>query len=183
MSYVWPSEAHEFIARGLAYQANAQRVDPPALDYDFWALCDRSGGEWACWPWLGTRNAAGYGQVGRGLGMSRGAYRVALWLEHGVFARGNDRLSSLVRHLCHQRACCNPAHLLLGSRSANKADEWFRSAGIDLVQVRREIETDHAEAVVYLTEVERRAEWTRRIARAMRDAANGPHRLASGWAA
>jgi hypothetical protein len=65
-----------------------------------------------CWIWQGHINKKGYGRIessGRRL-----AHRVAyeLWVE--PIPKGLQ-----VQHLCNDRLCCNPAHLVAGTASEN----------------------------------------------------------------
>lgn len=55
----------------------------------FWAKVDRSGGNTACWPWMGGRNDDGYGiyhnsQTNRQMG----AHRMAYMLSKGAIENG-----------------------------------------------------------------------------------------------
>lgn len=72
-----------------------------------------------CWPWKRITNAAGYGVwSGRGRKVSQLAHRA-------IYELCYDRQlppEIVVRHLCHNRLCCNPAHLLEGSMADNNAD-------------------------------------------------------------
>lgn len=97
----------------------------------FWEKVDRSGGPTACWPWLASTRADGYGQFGwgshfDGTARPRPAHQVAWVLTHGEPPAGRD-----LDHLCHtdapecpggacrHRACVNPAHLRTVPRSLN----------------------------------------------------------------
>jgi hypothetical protein len=84
----------------------------------FWARVDRSGGPEACWPWLGCRDANGYGWL-RWNGARERAHRVALALDGRPVPPGQCG-----RHLCVYglRHCCNPAHLAPGSHRDNAQD-------------------------------------------------------------
>lgn len=109
--------------RGLCgpHYADWRRTTPrtqqgwPTRSERFWSKVDRSGGPDACWPFLGSTNATGYGVFHTPT--SRKAHRYAYALENGSPASGD------VDHTCHNssgctkvndcphRRCCNPRHL------------------------------------------------------------------------
>lgn len=71
----------------------------------------------ACWPWRGATTRDGHGTC-RWHGHTTGAHRVAYEL-----ASGQAPLPQIViRHLCNNPACCNPAHLVPGGHTDNVAD-------------------------------------------------------------
>ncbi len=78
----------------------------------FWAKVDRSGG---CWPWTGPVMVSGYGRFR--LGAERCSHRVAHTVVYGAIPPG-----LVVRHLCHNRLCCNPGHLTTGTKADNTLD-------------------------------------------------------------
>jgi hypothetical protein len=82
---------------------------------------DRSAGKDACWPWTASRTKNGYGQFsGRDENMKPAifrAHRVAYFFACGPIPAGMS-----VMHTCDNRACCNPAHLRLGSQGDNMRD-------------------------------------------------------------
>lgn len=95
---------------------------------------DRRGGASACWVWTGSCMTNGYGQTRvkeSGRWRSAGAHQVAYYLATGRWERKADR--RLVRHLCHNRRCCNPAHLTGGTASDNADDRKARAQGIALL--------------------------------------------------
>jgi hypothetical protein len=102
-------------------------------------LVDRSGGDDACWPFLGcvskNRGAGpGYGTIrgdrvldertGR---LKRGplikAHRAAL-----VLATGENPPEQDACHVCDNTVCCNPRHLFWGSHRYNMMD-YIRKYG------------------------------------------------------
>ena len=100
--------------------AYARRCCSPVCT--FWSMVDRSGGEAACWPWLGHISPnSGYGDVPEryGGGKRCTAHRMA-WRLHNCC----DPSSLFVLHRCDFRPCCNPEHLFLASARRNVLDAW-----------------------------------------------------------
>ena len=87
----------------------------------FWAKVDRSGGPDACWPYSAAK-PGGYGLTAAGGAMtgSNAAHVVAFTLAMGLPKAPNREV--VLRHLCDNKPCCNPAHLLPGAQSENVRD-------------------------------------------------------------
>lgn len=69
-----------------------------------------------CWQWQLSRNPrTGYAQIGF---KPYTAHRLAFYLTHGRYPVG------VARHLCHNKACCNPEHIAEGTH----LDNWHDSA-------------------------------------------------------
>lgn len=87
----------------------------------FWSHVDVRG-DAECWPWTSARSDAGYGTFSMGgrAGGMRIASRVAYEITNGPAGTAH------VRHTCDNPPCCNPAHLILGSRADNMRDMAVR---------------------------------------------------------
>ncbi len=88
------------------------------LDRRVWPKVDRRGDD-ACWPWLGSVDGGGYGQIalprrpGDRLRLAR-AHRVVYEAVKGPIPPGLE-----LDHLCRNRVCVNPAHLEPVTRRIN----------------------------------------------------------------
>ena len=78
---------------------------------------DRSGGEDACWPWLGTTDGRGRGQFWLD-GRHQRAPRIA-W---SIFHAQQFPLDRLACHSCDNPNCVNPSHIFVGTMSDNIVD-------------------------------------------------------------
>jgi hypothetical protein len=78
-------------------------------------------GDEECWGWLGSLNpGSGYPQIKvRRAGKTTTIYghQFAYQLAHGPVPSG-----MVIRHLCGNRCCTNPAHLTVGTQAENAAD-------------------------------------------------------------
>lgn len=74
-----------------------------------------------CWIWQKSKAKNGYGNIAIGAGKNRAVHRVVCELYHGKPTGKMDAM-----HSCDVKACCNPAHLSLGSRSKNMTDATVR---------------------------------------------------------
>lgn len=87
----------------------------------FWPKVEKTA---TCWLWRGAINPSGYGQFVIH-GRSRLAHRVAF-----EFATGKTPPNGLdICHACDVRACVNPDHLFLGTRSDNVRDMMKKGRG------------------------------------------------------
>jgi hypothetical protein len=87
----------------------------------FWADVDRSGGPDACWPYSAARPGSyGLTDAGRAMTGSAAAHVVAFTLAMGLPKAPDGKL--VLRHLCDNKPCCNPAHLMPGTQSENVGD-------------------------------------------------------------
>lgn len=99
---------------------------------NFWSKVKKRGKS-DCWEWQGAKTSSGYGNL-KWDGSSIQAHRVAFYLTDGgiSFSTGfrNEgvakRYRRFVLHRCDNRACCNPAHLFLGSMRTNQLDAYAK---------------------------------------------------------
>jgi hypothetical protein len=93
---------------------------PPFSETNFWKRVDKTAGENACWPWTGSLNNGGYGQVNIG-GSNYKSHRVALHLTEPVPSN-----TLYACHTCDNSGCCNPKHLYWGTAKSNTGDRDTR---------------------------------------------------------
>ncbi len=88
----------------------------PELIERFYAKVSTVPTEQGCLEWMAYRDPLGYGGFNVG-GKCVKAYRVAWEIVNGPIPAG-----LVVRHMCHNPQCVNPAHLLTGTQADNIHD-------------------------------------------------------------
>jgi len=79
-----------------------------------------------CFEWVGFRNKAGYGLASNSIYRKHGtslAHRLAYLCTHGELLPRE----LVIRHKCDNPSCCNPEHLIPGTRGENAADRDMRN--------------------------------------------------------
>lgn len=84
-----------------------------SIECRFWSKVDIRGAD-ECWPWLGWKNADGYGYFRIGSKKVK-AHRVAFELTNGP-------LKNHGLHTCDNPPCCNYGHLWDGTHQQNMRD-------------------------------------------------------------
>jgi hypothetical protein len=104
----------------LAIEGLSMRKDPKEYLYANLDFQAPSG----CWNWTGNKNDRGYGTfrnriMGDYMGFKKAtAASRASWVIHNGLIAAND----WVLHKCDNPACCNPAHLYIGTPQQNVDD-------------------------------------------------------------
>ena len=84
-----------------------------------------------CWLWTGTLSSGGYGRVTRTINGRRYSVPVhqLTWLDAND---GGWPPGAVGRHLCRNRACCRPDHIIPGTPLENVQDAQFRDGTMDV---------------------------------------------------
>jgi hypothetical protein len=126
--------------------AQAEFLERKKIDA-FWGRVDRSGGENACWLWLGSIAPGGYGMF-RYLGECQ-AHRISYRLSGRKLSK-----KLVVRHNAGcPRHCVNPRHLRRGTRLQNARDAMRagrKSGGTKVAHGALNNRTKHSERQVLI---------------------------------
>lgn len=95
-------------------------------DTPWMAMAQRLTSKGSCLLWKGAVDKDGYGQVhamnvSRGLGVTR-AHQLSYVMAYGVIPEG-----MVIRHMCDNPTCVNPAHLEIGTVADNNRDSYVPS--------------------------------------------------------
>ena len=105
----------------------------PKREARFWNKVNKNAPN-GCWVWTGALWDFGYGRYDIGRKGQR-VHRLTFMLERGrdipdCFDNGQP---AVVRHLmCDNPPCCNPAHLVLGTRRENKYDQALMAEAYEM---------------------------------------------------
>ena len=80
----------------------------------YWSMVDKKGQN-DCWNWTGASSEYGHG-------MFRFDDKTGYAHRYGARLAGMDIDDVMVRHLCHNPGCQNPAHLTTGTQKDNMGD-------------------------------------------------------------
>jgi hypothetical protein len=113
--------------KSILYNTTVQITDLPLLNPEqmkqFWSYIDKRTDS-QCWLWTNGLNGQGYGRIG---------YNYKRYLAHRIVycLHNNQTLQDIaglvVRHVCDNKACCNPHHLVVGTVKDNADDRTKRN--------------------------------------------------------
>ena len=92
-----------------------------SLEVRLWLGLDWDRPDEECWEWQECKGSDGYGIISYGKSNMK-VHRAVYELAHGVKLEPRDK----ILHLCDNRLCANPNHLLRGSQLDNKFDEALK---------------------------------------------------------
>lgn len=124
---VWRATAQsERRRQGTCRQTKA--VETPILnEYHqrrLWALVQR-GPDDQCWPWQAAKSGFGYGRFKLD-GKLYSPHRLIYAFTRGPIPDLPQFHGAVVMHTCDNPACCNPAHLKLGTQVENVGDMFAK---------------------------------------------------------
>ena len=99
-----------------------------SLSERFWEKVDVRGPD-DCWLWTASFRTTGYGQICSN-GRPDGAHRVSYEINIGPIPKGEGYHGICVCHSCDVKACCNPAHLFIGTHQDNVRDMNHKERGV-----------------------------------------------------
>lgn len=115
----------EDVEKGQPHRFYAKHYIPKPRTQTFWKRVSQPSID-ACWEWQGGKTEDGYGKTGY-KGKNELAHRLAWELTYGAIPKNMN-----VCHNCpdgDNPACCNPAHLFLGTQGDNVRDMFGKGRG------------------------------------------------------
>lgn len=103
-----------------------------------------------CWVWTSSLRVDGYGQFTK---KRLKTHRISWMLTYGEIPEGLN-----VLHKCDNKACCNPAHLFLGTQQDNVDDMMTkgRQATAEQIGLKGEANPAHKLTALQVTEIRQR---------------------------
>lgn len=83
----------------------------------FWGKVDIRGAD-DCWNWQASTQGTGYGYASIGWGGEKKRVCLSHRLAYAV-TKGVPDPYQVIMHTCHNKLCCNPAHLTCGGQKEN----------------------------------------------------------------
>lgn len=116
------------LRRRQGFGRPSKAVETPVLNeyhqHRLWAHVKRGSAD-QCWPWKAASSNFGYGRFKLD-GKLYSPHRLIYAFTHGPIPDVPQFHGAVVMHSCDNPACCNPAHLKLGTQVENVGDMFAK---------------------------------------------------------
>lgn len=126
---VFLSEIDIFLNKKVYCSVDCKREDIFSIEDYFWLRVDK-GEDKECWPWLGSINSKGNGQLTYNEKVYT-AHRLAFLLSYPEENIEENKNKSIIhKYFCENILCCNPKHLCWNDNKSNFEDYFWTQVDV-----------------------------------------------------